>query len=190
MQDNFKIIILSAPSGAGKTTVLQAVLKQIPELAFSISATTRPPRANEQHGTHYYFLAITEFEQLKAQGAFVEWEEVYPGRFYGTLYSEIERIQKEGKIPIFEVDVFGGISLKQKFGKQALSIFLNPPSLEALKERLICRGTENAVDLEKRLQKAEIELQQKSAFDIIVENIFLEKAIEEVVFHIRKFIAA
>jgi guanylate kinase len=183
-----KIIIVSAPSGTGKTTILQAAIRHIPRLAFSISATTRPPRSNEEHGKHYYFLETTEFHQLRAQNAFIEWEEVYPGRFYGTLRTEIERIFAEGKIPIFEVDVFGGINLKKQFAEQSLAIFLRPPSLQALKERLLQRGTEDAAELEKRLQKAELELQQQSAFDAVVENLNLEQAIQEVVGYIENFL--
>jgi guanylate kinase len=183
-----KIIIVSAPSGTGKTTILQAALCRIPRLAFSISATTRPPRSNEVHGKHYYFLETAEFHQLRAQNAFIEWEEVYPGRFYGTLRMEVQRILAEGKTPIFEVDVFGGINLKKQFAERALAIFLQPPSLQALKERLIQRGTEDAVELEKRLRKAELELQQQNAFDAVVENLNLEQAIQEVVSHIEKFL--
>jgi guanylate kinase len=183
-----KIIIVSAPSGTGKTTVLQAVLRHIPRLAFSVSATTRAPRLNEEHGLHYYFLETTEFHQLRTQNAFIEWEEVYPGRFYGTLRTEVQRIQAEGRIPIFEVDVFGGVNLKKQFAEQSLAIFLQPPSLQALKERLMHRGTEDPAELEKRLRKAELELQQRNAFDAVVENLNLDKAIKEVVEHIENFI--
>src|ERR1700761_7229792 len=144
MSQNGKLIIFSAPSGAGKTTIVQHLLTKIPELEFSISATTRKPRGDEQEGKDYYFISKEEFLHLIAKKHFVEFEEVYSGTFYGTLRTEIDRIWSHGKVVIFDIDVEGGLHLKRKYGEQALAIFVQPPSLEVLIERLTGRGTDNA----------------------------------------------
>src|ERR1700761_1653753 len=153
-----KLIIFSAPSGAGKTTIVRHLLSKIPELEFSISATTREPRGNEKNGKDYYFISKEDFLHRIAKKQFVEFEEVYSGLFYGTLREEIERIWKKGKTVIFDIDVEGGLHLKRKYDGQALAIFVQPPSLEVLKERLTGRGTDTDEKLQERFLKAEKEL--------------------------------
>ena len=171
-----KLIIFSAPSGAGKTTIVHHLLGKIPELEFSISATTRPKRGDEVHGRDYYFISKEEFLHKIAKKEFVEFEEVYTGTFYGTLRSEIERIWYQGKHVIFDIDVEGGLHLKKKFGDQALAIFVQPPSLEVLIERLTGRGTDSAEKLAERIVKAEKELRYADRFDVIQKNYDLETA--------------
>ena len=165
-----KLIIFSAPSGAGKTTIVRHLLSKIPELAFSISATTREPRGDEKNGKDYYFITKEDFLHRIAKKQFVEFEEVYSGTFYGTLREEIERIWKKGKTVIFDIDVEGGLHLKRKYGENALAIFVQPPSLEVLKERLLGRGTDNNEKLKERFIKAEKELNYAPKFDIILKN--------------------
>lgn len=179
MENNQKVVIFSAPSGSGKSTIIGRLLQRIPNMEFSISATSRKPRAGEQNGREYYFLSHDEFKQRVAAGDFVEWVEVYEGTCYGTLKSEIERIWQKGNIVIFDVDVLGGVSLKQIFGDKALSIFIQPPSVEELEKRLINRGTESEESLRKRIERAEMELQYSSKHDITVINDDLEKAVSE-----------
>lgn len=174
-----KIIIISAPSGAGKTTIVKQVLKDIPQLAFSISATTRNPRKGEIDGRDYYFLSVDEFQKRIKNNEFIEYETVYEGLIYGTLSSEVERITKAGRYPIFDVDVKGGINIKQKFGKQALSIFIKPPSREELERRLRGRGTDEEDVIRKRLERAKEELEHTRQFDKVIVNDKLEEAIEE-----------
>lgn len=171
-----KLFILSAPSGSGKTTLSNLLLKRYPQLSFSISATTRQPRDYEQEGLHYYFLSKERFQQCIAAEGFVEWEEVYAGTYYGTLKSEIDRIYAEGKCPILDIDVEGGVNLKQQYGEQAVAVFVQPPSLEALRERLVQRGTETEASLAKRLAKAEQELGYAQHFDHVIINDDLEAA--------------
>lgn len=173
---NEKVVIVSAPSGAGKTSIVKFLLEKMPQLAFSISATSRPKRANEQHGKDYYFLAVEEFKKKLEGGDFLEWQEVYPNQFYGTLKSEVERLWGEGKIVIFDVDVLGGLNIKKIFGEKALSVFIQPPTVEELKNRLCGRGTETPESLKKRLDKAEYELSFAPQFDLIVVNDVLEDA--------------
>lgn len=173
---NEKLVIVSAPSGAGKTSIVKHLLQEMPELAFSISATSRPKRANEQHGKDYYFLAVDEFKKKLEDGDFLEWQEVYPNQFYGTLKSEIERLWKEGKVVIFDVDVLGGLNIKKIFGDKALSVFIHPPTVEELKNRLCGRGTETPESLKKRLDKAEYELSFAPQFDLVIVNDVLEDA--------------
>lgn len=172
-------LIISAPSGAGKSTIVRHLLRRFPRLAFSVSACSRPRRGNEVEGRDYYFLSEEEFRNRIANDEFVEWEEVYPGHLYGTLKSELERIRKEGRIPVFDVDVVGGLNLKKYFGDQALAIFIQPPSLEVMEQRLRLRGTDSEESLQKRLAKAEKEMTFASQFDCIVVNDDLEKAEKE-----------
>ncbi|RVU02120.1 guanylate kinase [Mucilaginibacter limnophilus] len=183
-----KLIIFSAPSGAGKTTIVHHLLGKIPELEFSISATTRPARGDEQHGKDYYFISKEEFLHLIAKKHFVEFEEVYTGTFYGTLRSEIERIWQEGKTVIFDIDVEGGLHLKRKYADQALAIFVQPPSLEVLKQRLSGRGTDSPEKLQERFAKAEKELNYAPQFDIILKNYDLNTACAEAEQLVKDFI--
>jgi guanylate kinase len=175
-----KCIIISAPSGAGKTTIVQALLKELTQLAFSISACSREPRGLEQNGVDYYFLGKDVFQKYIEENAFLEWEEVYEGMFYGTLKSELSRIWKEGKTVIFDVDVVGGIHLKQIMGEKALSIFIQPPSMQELKRRLTSRNTDSIDKINMRLSKAEQEIEQAKDFDVIVVNDQLDAAIQTV----------
>ena len=179
MNQNGKLVIFSAPSGAGKTTIVHHLLKKIPELEFSISATTRKPRGDEKQDEDYYFISKEEFLHLIAKKHFVEFEEVYSGTFYGTLRTEIERIWSKGKTVIFDIDVEGGLHLKRKYGEAALAIFVQPPSLDVLKERLTGRGTDSAEKLKERFAKAEKELNYAPQFDIILKNYDLQTACTE-----------
>ncbi len=166
-----KAIIFSAPSGSGKTSLVKELMKQVPDLGFSISACTRDKRGrHEVHGRDYYFLSIEEFKQKIDQDAFVEWEEVYAGNFYGTLKEEVLRIWKEGKAVIFDVDVKGGLALKKYFGDQALAIFVKVPSLDVLESRLNDRGTETEESLSRRIYKAKFEMTFEAQFDVTVFN--------------------
>lgn len=183
-----KLIIFSAPSGAGKTTIVNALTERFPRLEFSISATSRQPRHNEQHGRDYYFLSAEEFRKACEEERFVEWEEVYAGTRYGTLKSEMERIWRKGNIILFDVDVMGGIRLKSIFGANALSIFVMPPSVAALRERLTGRGTDSPETIEKRIAKAEQEISYADRFDYVVINDDLQQAIAEVETLVAKFI--
>lgn len=176
---NGKLIIFSAPSGSGKTTIVKRLLSTFPQFEFSISATSRQPRGEERNGVDYFFLTQDEFRQKVAENAFVEWEEVYNGTCYGTLRSEMERIWAKGNVIIFDVDVMGGINLKHIFGERACSIFIKAPSVEALRERLIGRGTDSAETIEKRVAKAEFELSKASEFDFVVVNDILDNAVAE-----------
>lgn len=184
-----KLIIVSAPSGAGKTSIVKYLLENIPQLAFSISATSRSKRENEQDGKDYYFLSANDFKQKLADNEFLEWQEVYPNQFYGTLKSEVERLWNEGKHVIFDVDVLGGLNIKKAFGKQALAVFIQPPTVEALRERLSGRGTENPESLKKRLDKAEYELSFAPQFDTVIINDVLTAAQKEAVQKISDFLA-
>jgi guanylate kinase len=184
-----KSIIISAPSGAGKTTIVQALLKKIPALSFSISACSRDPRGNEKHGVDYYFLGKDLFIQRIQEEALLEWEEVYPGMYYGTLKSELERIWKDGKTVIFDVDVEGGLKLKEMMGTKSLSIFIQPPSLVELERRLMARNTDSLEKIGLRLSKAEQEMERAKGFDVIVVNDNLDLAIEQVFQAVQRFIA-
>lgn len=185
---NNKIIILSAPSGSGKTTIMQRLVADFPQLEFSISATSRAPRGNEQHGIEYYFMTPEQFLADVEAGRFVEWEEVYQGCHYGTLRSEMERIWGNGKVILFDVDVCGGVNLKRLFGEQALSIFIMPPSIETLSERLVSRGTDTPEAIEKRVAKATEEIAFAPLFDVVVVNNILEDAIAETEAAVEKFL--
>jgi guanylate kinase len=190
MSQEGKLIIFSAPSGAGKTTIVHHLLSKMPELEFSISATTRPARGDEQHEKDYYFISKEEFLHRIAKKQFVEFEEVYTGTFYGTLRTEIERIWAKGKTVIFDIDVEGGMHLKRKYEDQALAVFVQPPSLEILIERLTGRGTDSAEKLQERFAKAEKELNYAPQFDIILKNYDLETACKEAEDLVRGFINA
>lgn len=172
-----KLIIFSAPSGSGKTTLVRHLLSK-PELklAFSVSATSREKRSNEENGKDYYFLTPDEFRSRIQKGDFLEWEAVYENQYYGTLKSEIDRIHSEGKSVIFDVDVVGGLNLKKQFGNRALGVFVQPPSVKALEQRLQKRGTESDESLAKRVAKAEHELSFADQFDVVVVNDDLETA--------------
>lgn len=171
-----KLIIFSAPSGAGKTTIVQYLLSIFPEISFSISCTTRPKRENEVDGKDYYFLTEEQFQEKIKNNEFIEYEEVYKGRYYGTLHSEIERLWNQGKHVIFDIDVRGGLNLKKQFKDRALAIFIAPPSLKDLEERLKNRNTENLESLLTRIQKADEELSFAKDFDAVIINDNLEKA--------------
>ena len=174
---NSKVIIFSAPSGAGKSTIVNYLLGQYPELEFSISATSRAPRGQEQHGIEYYFFTADEFRKLIAEDSFVEYEEVYAGSFYGTLKSEVDRIWAKGHTIIFDIDVQGGVNLKKFFGEKALSVFIQAPSVEILRERLIGRGTDTDEAIERRVAKAASEMEfAEGKFDYVLINDDLQTA--------------
>ena len=175
-----KVIIFSAPSGAGKSTIVNHLLNLHPELEFSISATSRAPRGQEQHGVEYYFYSSDEFRQMIADDKFVEYEEVYAGSFYGTLRSEVERIWAKGHAIVFDIDVQGGVNLKRIFGEQALSVFIQAPSVEILRERLIGRQTDTAEAIERRVAKAASEMEFAAGkFDYVLVNDDLQTALTE-----------
>ena len=185
-----KVIIFSAPSGAGKSTIVNHILDLHPEIEFSISATSRAPRGQEQHGVEYYFFTADEFRQMIAEDKFVEHEEVYPGSFYGTLKSEVERIWAKGHVIVFDIDVQGGVNLKRIFGEQAFSIFIQAPSVEVLRERLIGRGTDTAEAIEKRVAKAASEMEFAAGkFDHVLVNDDLAAAFAESEHIINEFLA-
>ncbi|MFM1878786.1 MAG: guanylate kinase [Bacteroidota bacterium] len=175
-----KLFVFSAPSGSGKTTIVRHLLNQ-PELnlAFSVSATSRPRRPKEKHGEHYYFMNVSEFKQHIKNGDFLEWEEVYRDNFYGTLKSEVERLWAEGKNVIFDIDVVGGLRIKKKFPDQTLAVFVKPPSVDELKIRLKKRSTESEDKINMRIAKASVELATAPQFDFIIKNYDLDTALNE-----------
>lgn len=183
-----KLIIFSAPSGSGKSTIINYLLRQNLNLAFSISATSRLPRGTEQNGVEYFFLTPEEFRQRIAQGDFLEYEEVYPDRFYGTLKEQVERQLDEGQNVIFDVDVVGGCNIKQFYGNRALSVFIQPPSVQELRKRLEGRGTDAPDVIESRIAKAEYELSFASKFDTVIVNDNLEAAQQEALEVISRFL--
>ena len=184
-----KLIIFSAPSGSGKTTIVRKLLERMPQLEFSISATSRAPRGTERNGVDYYFLSAEEFRKAVGEGRFVEWEEVYAGTCYGTLRSELERIWSKGHTILFDVDVMGGINLKRIFGRDACSIFIMPPSIEELERRLQQRGTDAPEVIARRVAKAGFELTKAPEFDHTVVNDQLDTAVAEVETIVRDFLA-
>lgn len=186
-----KVLIVSAPSGSGKSTIVNFLMKEHPEfrLAFSVSATSRPPRGQEQDGADYYFLSAEEFRRHIEADDFLEYEEVYEGRFYGTLKSQVEEKLAAGKNVVFDVDVKGGINIKKYYGEAALSVFIQPPSVEALRERLIGRNTDEMGQIEQRLAKAEYEMSFAPKFDRVLVNDNLEVAKQEAVALLNDFLA-
>lgn len=174
-----KVIIFSAPSGSGKSTIVSHILKLHPEMEFSVSATSRAPRGQERNGIEYHFFTADEFRKMIAEDKFVEYEEVYAGSFYGTLKSEVQRIWDKGHVIIFDVDVKGGVNLKKYFGDKALSVFIQAPSVEELRKRLVARGTDSAEAIAKRVAKASEEMTYADKFDYILVNDDLQKAYAE-----------
>ena len=183
-----KLIIFSAPSGSGKSTIINYLMTQGLNLAFSISATSRAPRGTEQHGVEYYFLSAEEFKQRIANDEFLEYEEVYENRFYGTLKAPIEKQLKEGFNVVFDVDVVGGCNIKKYYGERALSVFIQPPSIEELRKRLVGRATDTPEVIESRIAKAEFELSFAEKFDVVVVNDDLEKAKADALETLQKFL--
>lgn len=184
-----KIVVLTAPSGSGKTTIARRVLEAIPEMRFSVSATTRSPRPHEREGIDYYFVSPERFRALVAEGELLEHEEVYPGRFYGTLRSEVERLAE--RVPVLlDIEVKGALNVKRLFGDEALVLFIRPPSLEALEARLWARGTETPTSLRQRLERARGEIAFADRFDAVIVNDDLDRAVEETLQRVRSFLAS
>jgi guanylate kinase len=189
MQKQGKLIIFSAPSGSGKTTIVKHLVANIPQLGYSISACTRPRRGRtEQHGKDYYFMEKEDFEHKIRNEEFVEWEQVYPGAYYGTLKSEVQRIWNNGKHVIFDVDVVGGLKIKEYYGDNALAIFVKVNSIDELRKRLLKRQTETDATLETRLAKAEYEMSFENRFDVVLVNEDLEETLEKAVKIVQDFI--
>jgi guanylate kinase len=183
-----KLIIFSAPSGSGKSTIIRYLLTQNLRLRFSVSATSRPPRGEEKEGGEYYFLSPETFRARIARGDFLEYEEVYPGTFYGTLKEEVERILEQGDHVVFDVDVVGGCRIKEHYGPRALSVFIRPPGIDELRNRLTRRGTDSPETIERRIAKAGYELSFGPRFDVVVINDDLQKAREETWQVVREFL--
>lgn len=184
-----KLLIFCAPSGSGKSTIVQHLVKLDLGLAFSISATSRKPREGELDGREYYFISPEQFRKKIEDHEFLEWEEVYPDQYYGTLKGEVERIWEKGKHALFDIDVVGGLNLKKSYGDRALSVFVSPPSLKILEQRLRARGTDDDTSLRKRLGKAEYELGFSREFDHVLVNDYLEKAFAEAESLVRGFLS-
>tara|TARA_B100000497_G_scaffold126370_1_gene165055 strand:+ start:1520 stop:2080 length:561 start_codon:yes stop_codon:yes gene_type:complete len=185
-----KLLVITAPSGAGKTTLVQSLIENFPKLEFSISATTRTPRKNEKNGIDYFFLKKKDFQKKIKLNHFLEWEEVYEGSFYGTLKSNINTIWKNNQVPIFDIDVKGGLTLKDKYGENVLSIFIMPPSIEELESRLNNRKTENTEKVKQRLLKAKKEILFSSKFDCVIINDKIETAKREIHQIVSKFLGS
>jgi len=183
-----KLVIISAPSGAGKTTIVKHLLESGLKLSFSVSATTRQPRGTEKNGVDYFFISSPEFKRRIENDEFVEWEEVYKDIFYGTLKSELQRIWSEGSNVLFDVDVEGGISLKNKFSTNSLAIFIMPPSVEELENRLVKRGTDSHEKIRVRVEKASEELKLAGQFDSVIINTELDKAKQEAYLLVSSFL--
>jgi len=174
-----KLILFCGPSGSGKTTIVHHLLKKFPMMRFSVSATTRPKRENETDGIDYHFLSPEEFRTKIANNEFLEWEEVYKDRYYGSLKSEVDRILSEGNVALFDIDVVGGLNIRKNYGRQLLDVFVMPPSVDELHKRLVARATEDEESLRKRLDKAEEEMHAAFQFNHVIVNIDLLKAIQE-----------
>jgi guanylate kinase len=185
-----KVVIFSAPSGSGKSTIINYLLQQKLNLVFSISATTRPPRGQEKNGVEYFFLSTDEFKQRINEGDLLEYEEVYPGRFYGTLKSQVEMQLDKGYNVVFDVDVLGGINIKKHFGSRALSIFIQPPSIAELRNRLVLRGTDSPDVIEDRIARATFEIKEAEHFDKIIINDDLPVAESSVLKAVTEFMNA
>ena len=185
-----KSIIVSAPSGAGKTTIVHRLMTEIPALAFSISACSRSARPMEQEGKDYYFLGVEGFKKAIENQEFIEWEEVYTDHYYGTLRREVQRLWDEGKVIIFDVDVVGGLNLKSLFKEHALSVFIKPPSVEILEKRLRARETESEERIALRIKKSAWELSQAESFDVCILNDDLEKAVSDAKIQVKRFISS
>jgi guanylate kinase len=183
-----KLIIVSAPSGSGKTTIVHYLLNQGLPLEFSISACTREPRENEKEGKDYYFISVNEFNKKIRNKEFIEWEEVYPGKFYGTLKSELKRIWNTGNSVVFDVDVAGGLNLKKQYSSSALAIFVMPPTLAELESRLRNRGTDSNAQIRTRLKKARKEMTFAKSFDFVLINDDLKKAEEKAIEVVSEFL--
>jgi guanylate kinase len=183
-----KILIITAPSGAGKTSITRELMQRIPVLAFSISAATRAPRGKEVEGADYYFISLEDFKKRIVDNEFIEWEMVYEGKYYGTLKSELERIWKLNKIPVLDIDVKGAIHVQREYPINTLSIFIEPPSVNELKKRLTSRGTENDESIIARINKASFEISFKEQFDEVIVNDNLEKACNMAETLVKKFI--
>ncbi len=189
-ENNGKLVIFSAPSGAGKSTLVNYLLPQFPQLSFSISATSRAPRGQEEHGKDYYFLSSEEFKVRVAQDELLEWEEVYSGTYYGTLRTEVERIWSEGKVVVFDIDVVGALNLKKQFGDRALTLFVQAPSVEILEQRIRGRGTDSEEKIQQRVAKATIEMARAPEFDKVVVNDDLNTAKAEALAILKDFLGA
>ena len=183
-----KLIVITAPSGAGKTSITKHLLKTIPQLAFSISAATRQPRSYEKNGVDYYFIGLEDFQEKIQRKEFAEWEMVYDGKYYGTLKSELERIWNIHRVPLLDIDVKGAIHIQQQYPKSLLTLFIEPPSIEELKRRLQSRGTESAESLQARINKASYELSFKDYFNYCILNDVFERACAEAEDIVRKFL--
>lgn len=183
-----KILIITAPSGAGKTSITRYLLRQIPQLAFSVSAATRQARSNEKDGADYYFMDVEDFQQKIRDQEFVEWEMVYEGKYYGTLKSELERIWANNQVPVLDIDVKGAIHVQQQYPNTTLSVFIEPPSVDELKRRLESRGTETVESLQARVNKASYEISFKHHFHKIVINAQLDIARAEAMTIVRNFL--
>jgi guanylate kinase len=183
-----KILIITAPSGAGKTSITRHLLELMPQLAFSVSAATRNARGNERNGVDYYFMSVEDFQQKIRDQQFVEWEMVYEGKYYGTLKSELDRIWSNGQVPVLDIDVKGAIHVQQQYPNSTLSIFIEPPSVDELKRRLESRGTETVESLQARVNKASYEISFKHHFHRIVINAQLDKAREEAMGIVKDFL--
>lgn len=184
-----KIIVITAPSGSGKTTLVKRLLAVCPQVGFSISACTRTPRPGEQHGKDYYFFSTTDFQKLIAEGAFVEWEMVYTGKYYGTLKTELQRIWDKGQHPLVDIDVNGALAIRDVYPENALSIFIKAPSIEELRRRLEARGSETPESMEERISKAAYELTFADRFDCVLVNDDLEKATHQLVQIVQAYLA-
>ncbi|MDZ4748029.1 MAG: guanylate kinase [Saprospiraceae bacterium] len=188
MRSQGKLIVLTAPSGSGKTTIVRHILNTFPETGFSVSATTRKRRSHELHGIDYYYLSVETFKLWIENDAFGEWEEVYPGQFYGTLRSEISRLHQMGKHVVFDVDVKGAMSIQRNYPVDTLTIFVKVPSMEILEQRLRARGTESEENIQKRLAKATEELTYETYFDVVFINDVLEDTLQQAENIVRNFL--
>jgi guanylate kinase len=187
-RDRRRLIVVSAPSGAGKTTIVKRLMEAFPEMVFSVSACSRARRPNEIHGKDYYFISTEEFREKIAADEFLEWEEVYKGHYYGTLKTEVDRIVGEGRPVIFDVDVKGGLNIKRIFGSEALALFIMPPGLKTLEERLRARATDSEESIRRRLKKAGEEMEHAGDFDHVIVNDKLEKAVADAIRIVKKFL--